>query len=395
MPRISPFVGWFFDPARVGPLERVTTPPYDTITGPARDRFAAASPYNVVRLDLAEASAREAAGEEAYRRAGTLLDRWRREGVLVPDDRPSLYAYEMRFLRGGPARRVRGLICLVELEPWGRGVIPHERTLPGPVEDRLRLLRATRANLSCVYGTIPGPNPPLAAFLDRAGAGPPLLELTDEEGVRHRLWPRRADGVEDAEVSEALGREPLLIADGHHRYATAVRFRDEMRAARGAGPWDHVMALVVDASTEDPPVLPYHRLLARPPVPGRGDRVADLRRLLAGLSDEDLTYGIVAREDGAVVHRLGRLQGRPPTVCALHEQVLARVPPDLLGYTQDAVRAEDAVRRGDAAAAFLLPPTTAARIREVVDRGERLPEKSTFFWPKPRTGLVIRMLEPG
>ena len=392
MPRISPFIGWFFDPARVGPLERVTTPPYDTITGPARDRFAAASPYNVVRLDLAEAWGAETG--EAYERAGALLARWRREGVLIPDHRPSLYPYEMRFVHRGRGRRVRGLICLVELEPWGRGVIPHERTLPGPVEDRLRLLRATGANLSCVYGMVPGPSRPLGAFLDRAASRPPSLEVTDEEGVRHRLWRCPADGAEGGELPAALAREPLLIADGHHRYATALRFRDEMRRARGAGPWDHVMALVVDASTEDPPVLPYHRLLRRPPIPGRGDPVSDLRQLLAGLSDEDLTYGIVARRDGGVVHRLGRLGGRPPTVCALHQEVLAGVPPDQLGYTQDPVRAEEAVRRGDAAAAFLLPPTGAARIREVVDRGERLPEKSTFFWPKPRTGLVIRMLEP-
>ncbi|HXF72078.1 MAG TPA: DUF1015 domain-containing protein [Actinomycetota bacterium] len=388
MPRILPFVGLLFDQARTGPLERVTAPPYDTITPADRDRFLEASPYNVVRLDLPDPIAADG-GRDPYAGAGDLLDRWRREGVVAPDpDGPALYGYEMRFVHRGRPRRVRGVICLVELEPWGGRVLPHERTLAGPVEDRLRLLRATRANLSCVYGLVPGPRPELGEALERATARRPLVELTDDEGVAHRLWR-----LEDAGLPGALDEEPLLIADGHHRYATALRYREEMRARHGPGPWDRVMALVVDAASEDPPVLPYHRVLVEGRPPGGGDRVRDLEEVLAELSDDALVYGLTRREGDELVHRVGRLEGRPPTVCALHERVLGGVPQGALRYTQDAVAAEQAVRERRAVAAYFLPPTTAERIRAVVEGGGRLPEKSTFFWPKPRTGVVIRALD--
>ena len=389
MPRILPFVGLLFDPARAGPLDRVTAPPYDTITPADRDRFLQASPHNVVRLDLPDPSPPAAGGGDPYAAAAELLDRWRRQGVVVPDPRgPALYGYEMRFTQRGRPGRVRGVIGLVELEPWGGRVLPHERTLAGPVEDRLRLLRVSRANLSCVYGLVPGPRPELARALDRAAGSSPLVELVDEEGVIHRLWR-----LDDGELSRALAEDPLLIADGHHRYATALRYREEMRTAHGPGPWDQVMALVVDGASEDPPVLPYHRVLVEGSPPGGGDRVRDLEEVLAELSDDDLVYGLTVREGGELVHRVGRLEGRPPTVCALHERILDAVPQGALRYTQDAVVAEQAVRERRAVAAYFLPPTTAERIRAVVERGERLPEKSTFFWPKPRTGVVLRVLD--
>ncbi|HWO71250.1 MAG TPA: DUF1015 domain-containing protein [Actinomycetota bacterium] len=389
MPRILPFVGLLFDPARAGPLDRVTAPPYDTITPADRDRLLEASPHNVVRLDLPDPSASAPGGGDPYDAAAELLDRWRRRGVVVPDPRgPALYGYEMGFTHRGRPGRVRGVIGLVELEPWGGRVLPHERTLAGAVEDRLRLLRATRANLSCVYGLVPGPRPELARALDRVAGSPPLVEVADEEGVIHRLWR-----VDDGELPRALAEDPLLIADGHHRYATALRYREEMRRAHGPGPWDQVMALVVDGASEDPPVLPYHRVLVEGSPPGGGDRVRDLEEVLAELSDDDLVYGLTVREGGELVHRVGRLEGRPPTVCALHERILDAVPQGALRYTQDAVVAEQAVRERRAVAAYFLPPTTAERIRAVVERGERLPEKSTFFWPKPRTGVVLRVLD--
>lgn len=395
MPRILPFVGLLFDAERAGPPDRVTAPPYDTITPADRDRFLEASPYNVVRLDLPDPTAPAEEGGDPYRAAADLLARWRREEVLVPDaGGPALYGYEMRFAHRGRPGRVRGLICLVELEPWGGRVLPHERTLAGPVEDRLRLLRATRANLSCVYGLVPGPHPELRDALERAAEGPPRVEVTDEEGVVHRLW-RLEDGdrFEDGDLAGALAEEPLLIADGHHRYATALRYREEMRAAHGPGPWDHVLALVVDGASEDPPVLPYHRILVEGTPGGQGDRVRDLEEVLAELSDDDLAYGLTVWEGEELVHRVGHLEGKPPTVCALHERILGHVPQEALRYTQDAVAAEQAVRERRAVAAYFLPPTSAERIRAVVDRGERLPEKSTFFWPKPRTGVVLRALD--
>jgi uncharacterized protein (DUF1015 family) len=385
VPRISPFVGWVFDPAVVGPLGSVTAPPYDVIGAEAERAYREASPYNVVRLDLAD---RDEGG--GYRGAGALLEDWRRSGALVPVARGG-FAYEMRFRREGEGRRIRGLLCAMELEDWGGGVLPHERTMPGPVQDRLRLLRETRTNLSAVYGTIAGPCPGLAAVLDEdARTEPPWIAM-DDEGVEHRMWRVELP----AALTDRIAEEPLLIADGHHRYTTALAYRDERRRSEGPGPWDRVLTLLVDAGSEHLAVLPYHRIVLDGPAPREGDRVEDLGALLAGLSDDRLRYGTVTLEDGALVHRLAELSGTPPTVAALHDQVLGTVRPgEDVRFTPDAAVAVAAVRDGEAVAAYLLPPTTPERIRAVIARGDRLPQKSTFFWPKPRTGMVFRPLEP-
>jgi uncharacterized protein (DUF1015 family) len=217
--------------------------------------------------------------------------------------------------------------------------------------------------------------------------------------VQHRLWvvprdDRSLPGGSEG-LSAALEPERMLIADGHHRYTTALAYREEMRGLHGGpGPWDHMMALVVDGAGEDPPVLPIHRVARSgvDPAALAAHRVRDLAEVLATLHDDHMLFGTAERNaDGELMHRLGRLDGTPPTVCALHEQVLDDA--DLLRYTPDAVAAEELVRAHQAPIAFFLPPTHVDRIRTVIDGGGRLPEKSTYFWPKPRTGMVIRPLE--
>jgi uncharacterized protein (DUF1015 family) len=256
------------------------------------------------------------------------------------------------------------------------------------------LLRATRANLSAVYGTVSGPVQELTSLLAEVTAGEPSGAMVDEEGVSHRIWPVAADPA----IAGWLEDEPLLIADGHHRYTTALRYRDERRAEDGAGAWDALLALVVDAGTEEPPVLPFHRVVGAGGAARAGEingqRVRDLQEVLAELDDETGTIGVVRREAGGLVHLVTTLEGGPPAVSALHERVLGTGEgEDGLRFTPDPVDAESAVRSGDAGAAYLLPPTTTGRIHAVVERGDRLPQKSTFFWPKPRTGMVLRPLE--
>jgi uncharacterized protein (DUF1015 family) len=389
MSRVTPFVGLVFDRERVGSLDLVTTPPYDVIAPAEQRRFRDASPYNVIRLELGEDLPGDDDLTNKYRRAASELERWRSEGVLRATPGPCYYAYEMRFLFHGQRRQIRGVIGAVQLEDWGGSILPHERTMPGPVEDRLRLVRAVKANLSCIQAIVSGPRPGLAELLQRTAETAPDARAVDEAGVEHRMW--LLDPAVD--VDALLGTEPVMIADGHHRYTMSLRYRDEMRPSHGPGPWDRVMMLLVDASTERPPVLPYHRVLVRGTPPIDGDRVRDLEEVLDAMDDDTTTYGIVSREHGVVTHRIARLRGEPPTVCALHQEVLSGAD-DRLRFTHDATDAEDAVRHGDAVAAFLLPPTNALRIRSVIDRGERLPQKSTFFWPKPRSGMVIRPLDP-
>jgi uncharacterized protein (DUF1015 family) len=374
-----------YDPSVAGPWEQLTSPPYDVISDSDQEGLRARSPYNIVHLDLTESAGHDGSAP-GYARAASLLAEWRGSGVLRAPEAPSYYGYELRYSLDGTRRRLRGLVGALELEPWGRTVLPHEHTMPGPIEDRLRLLRATGTHLSPIYGTITGPCERLNELLDRTVDADPIANVRDEEGVEHRMWA--IPGEED--VTSWLADEPLLIADGHHRYATALAYRDERRAAQGPGPWDRILTLVVDAGTEQVPVLPYHRIQVGGNPPTGGRHAADLAKALASADDLDLRYGTVTKVAGAMAYRIHRLRGDPPTVLALHEQLLDRIAPgDALRFTHVAAEADAAVRDGSAIAAYLLPGTTPGRVRAVVQRGDRLPRKSTFFWPKPRTGMIL------
>jgi uncharacterized protein (DUF1015 family) len=388
---IAPFQGLLYDPAVVGDLASVTAPPYDVVLPHERDRLHRSSRYNIALVDLGADV--EGAPEEKYTRAGRILRRWREDGVLVPTEEPAVFPYEMAFGYRGEPRRVRGVLAEVGLEPFrpGAAILPHERTMAAPVEDRLRLMRATAADLSPIYAVAGGPSEPQSELLDRAARRPPARELTDEDGVVHRLW------VEP--FPEDLRRwyrdRPLLIADGHHRYMTALAHGRERRARDGPGPWDAVMMLIVDAAAERPPVLPIHRVLRLDRLPDLpGERVRGLEEVLARLVDDDLRYGAALRTDTGLTHLVGRLRGDPPTVAALHREIVDGLDVGELRFVPDAALAEAEVREGRADLALFLPPARVELVREVVAAGGTLPQKSTYFWPKPRTGVVIRALDP-
>jgi uncharacterized protein (DUF1015 family) len=381
---VAPFRGLLYDAARVGDLAAVTSPPYDVVLPHDRDRLHEASPHNIARVDLGQ----DVPGEDKYTDAARLLRAWRQEGVLASTDGPRVYPYEMRFAYLGAERRVRGVIVEVGLEPWGQGILPHERTMAAPVEDRLRLLRATMTDLSPIYAVAGGPSPPQTELIEAVSGRPPHRELVDEEGTVHRLWVESMP----EELAAWYVDQSLLVADGHHRYQTALAHQAEQRVARGTGPWDGVMMLVVDAATEDPPVLPIHRLVRGTRLFVDGERVRGLEEILLRLTNDDLRFGAAWREDGGLVHVIGRLRGEPPTVAALHRSLLDGLDAELR-FVPDAALAEAAVRDGVADVAVFLPPARVADVRGVVARGERLPQKSTYFWPKPRTGLVLRPLD--
>ena len=407
MPRLSPFTGLVFDAAVSGPLENVTAPPYDVISDRRRLEHLRASPFSVVHLDLAEGANDPAHPANRYTRAAILLRDWETRGALRRAPEPCYYAYEMfvepsraapAAMMGGRAgaRTVRGLICSMEIEEWGGTVLPHEEVREGPVQDRLALLRATRTHLSPVYGTLDTRDGRLDAFLRDVASEPAPFEVVDGQGVRHRMWPVSVGAAAQARLG-GLEQERLLIADGHHRYTTALRYRAERRCVDGAGSWDSVMTLVVDSSAEHMPVMPLHRVqLEGEAVPAEGAVTTGLSETLSALDDDEVTIGTISRgADDEVGYRVRNLEGSPPTVKALHEALLDDlVPAWSLRYEADAAEADAAVRRGEAVAAYLLPPTTLGRIMALVERGVRLPQKSTYFWPKPLTGMVMMPLDP-
>ncbi|MEX0756233.1 MAG: DUF1015 domain-containing protein [Actinomycetota bacterium] len=394
MPAITPFTGLLYDARLLGPGSSLTAPPYDTVGIDAR-RALATDPHNVVHIDLSEERPGDDEHDNKYTRAASLLETWRRSRVLRPTPVPSTFVYEMRFELDGAPRSIRGLIATVELTPWGEGVLPHEEVMPGPVEDRLRLLRALRANVSPVYALYPGPRPALTAALDEAARTLPAIEVTDGSGTRHRLWTRPGP------APDPPSDDVLLVADGHHRYTTALRYRDEMGSAHGPGPWDRLMMLLVDGATEDPPVLPIHRVgTADPPGDVELRPARNRAEATRALSDGPVpTIAVLTSDEGRgggepIWHTLV-LHGPAPAVRALHQVpgFARQVEQGEIRFTHDAQEAEHAVRAGAARTAYLLPPTTPERIRDVVATGRRMPQKSTFFWPKPRTGMVLRPLE--
>ncbi|HEU5225737.1 MAG TPA: DUF1015 domain-containing protein, partial [Actinomycetota bacterium] len=386
MSLVSPFVGLLFDGSVVGSPDQVTTPPYDVISDDERRHYLNASPYNVIRLVLGWDDADDDGTVDKYRRAASELETWRERGALAPTERPSFYPYEMRFSLHGRRRAIRGMVCAVELEDRGGSIVPHERTMPGPVEDRLRLMRAVRTNLSSIHAVFRGPSEPFAGFLDDAMARGHAASTTDEAGVEHTLWVSEPN----PEVATWLAAESLMIADGHHRYSMALRYRDEMRAEHGPGQWDRVMMFIADAAIQEPPVLPFHRIQTGGPHEASGTRVRDLAEVLETVSDEKLVVGSASLEDGLLVHRIAELPGTPPAVCALHERVLEHVDAQLR-FTPDAVEAEDAVRSREAVAAFLddamtLDPaattTDEAGVEHTLWVTEPNPEVATWLAPE-------------
>jgi uncharacterized protein (DUF1015 family) len=410
----APFRGLRFDPAVVGDPTLVTAPPYDVIPPRARGAYEAMSPYNMVRLILPRPGAD---GPDRYRPAAELLGRWRAEGVLRLDATPSLYVYEQTYTLRGERRVQRGVLASVTLDETSTWVLPHERTMTAPVADRLRLLEATGVNLSPVFGVYAGAGR-AAPILDEMTGSPPAVDGVDDAGVGHRLWPV-SDPEPVAAWRELVADRRVLIADGHHRYQTSLAYRDAMRAARpGRGPWDELLMLLVDADLDGPAVLPIHRLLAGLD----GDAVlaglegdfdarpagspAEAEALLGALPVDAVGFGLysggrawllVARDPAALAAEAGRAR-RMLDVEILHGPVLSKRLgvsdfEHRVAYEPDLAGAVGRIDEGAFASLVILRPARFADVTAVVAGGEILPQKTTYFYPKPRDGLVLRPLE--
>ena len=397
MPRFLPFPGVRYDPSVVD-MADVIAPPYDVIDADDRARLEARSPYNAVHVELGRADA----GRDVYTSAGCRFTDWMARHVLVADAEPSFYAYSMGYHdEHGIARQTTGVVGALELSVPGEGdVLPHERTMGKPKDDRLNLMRACRANLSPVWCLSLAPG--LSALCQPAG--PPVARATDDDGVHHRLWRITSRGVLDA-IEEVVASAPAVIADGHHRYETALAYREERRAETGAtgGDADFLMTLMVELSDEQLHVRPIHRLLSG--LPSGFDLVAALEPLFeprrVGPDLDDLArvaermaaegaLGLVLPDGAWLLHPRRPDPDQPDS--ALLEPALAALPPVDLDFQQSPDAVAKAVTGGEAQAGVLLRPVAMNHIGAAAAAGRRMPEKTTFFSPKPRTGMVFRRL---
>lgn len=399
MPRFEPFRGLRYRPD-LAPIAQVIAPPYDVITPTERVHLASRHQANAVLVELPEADLR--GGRDRYAVATDLFARWQAHGVIGADPEPSLYPYRMTDTSG---RATTGVIGALGLADPGEesDILPHEQTLPKPKSDRLDLLRATRANLSPIWGLSMAAG--VTATFDPTD-DEPVADAYDDDGVRHQLWALSDADAVDA-IGAAVATAPVVLADGHHRYETARAYQAECREANGGlpGPYDLVMALVVELSEDQLTVGAIHRTISG--LPEDFDLVGALSEsfdvVRAGAAD-DRTLGALADSSSLALATGGRAYLLLPHADELEQAgddldsnliatVLEGLPPHEVMHRHSVAEAMEALEHGEGQAAFLLRPVTVKQIEEWAKERRRMPPKTTYFSPKPRTGMVFRSLD--
>lgn len=440
MALITPFHGTYYDRSAVGDLRRVVAPPYDIIDEAEQRALHERHPQNVIRLELGLDEPGDGPGRNRYTRAASALREWLRSGALRRENQPALYYHTIEYVPpggapDGPKKMLKGFLATVQLEEFGSGhIYPHENTRAAAKSDRLNLLEACGANFSPIWSLYSDPHGEILGRLEQAVKGTaPRVDFPDDAGFRQRLWAVTDEAVV-RHVVNAMKSRPLFIADGHHRYETALNYRRIRREQAGGGtagpqPYDRVLMLL--GALEDPglTVLPTHRVLTTPIPPVARLRTAlqarfevseiayrpaeeagARRRFIDALRTKGTaapTFGLAVRGTDAYVllelkpeHR--PIPGGSPRerldVSILQRYVVAELCPTQLEleavlYTKDDDEALNWVRQGKGTAALLLNPTKVGDVQAVATAGERMPHKSTYFFPKPLTGLVINVME--
>jgi uncharacterized protein (DUF1015 family) len=432
MPQISSFRGLRFNPARVGDLALAMCPPYDVISSADQERLIHGSPYNIVRVESGQSLGGDTAEHNRYTRAAELLHSWIAEDALSLENRPALYWLEHTFLWAGQCHTRRGVFAAVRLHPWSdRAVLPHETTFSGPKEDRYQLLDATKVNVSPVFMLHRFQGEALNQAVSQAQQATPVLDVTDG-AERQTLW-RIIDPAAIRDIQAEYASQTFYIADGHHRYETALRYQDTMLGDQSV-PEDHPARFVLSylVAMNDPGlvVLPTHRVVRtvevgriRAHIDAYGDafsresvslsgEASELDRIVERLTAMSLSapaFALVAHDAAEVeiiqLQRPDALAAALPhapqalrdlDVTLLHSLVLNPLFPSdhdresSISYVRDASDAVRAVKTGKCSAAFLLGAPSVLAMATVADSGARMPEKSTYFYPKVTTGLVMR-----
>lgn len=419
MAEIRPFRGLRFS-ADAGPIDALTAPPYDVLTPAERDEYAVRNPHNIVHLTLPEQKPDDRSKFVRYARSAAQLSEWRRDGVLVPEEKPAFYrlVQSFSFPRVPEAFHRTALVTLLKVEPYSKGVVlPHEQTFPKHKEDRLRILEATRAHLESIFGLFEDPDGAVQSALANATIGAEVTTRSDD-GVTQRLAPITDPG-EIQNLVNLLADKKVWIADGHHRYETALAFREAVGEAANSIPEDFLLISLTSLNDPGLVLLPTHRIVSNIPV---GDEEALVRlggafeitethsRNLVDLIAQSQQRGVrafgmaleggrgfvlVPRDDAALVANVpgeGSAALKSLDVTILHsvilEQLLGVQGLDGISYTRESLDAIHAADQGEGVA-FLMNPPTVEDMKVIALAGERMPQKSTYYFPKILSGLVL------
>jgi len=434
MIRVAPFRGVFYSQKKIRDLAKVITPPYDVISKAEQERLYKKSPYNFVRLDLS-------VEPDSYETVARTFNEWQEQGIFERDPQPAIYFLAQQFkLKGGETKIRQGFIALIQLQELGAGDIrPHERTHEAPKEDRLKLMLASRAQLSPIFTLYAEPKQTINRILSVAVEGiAPAVEIEQDSGDICRLW-RIIDPAVIEKIQRQMLEQQLLIADGHHRYEATLNYRDHMRRERGSGngreSFNYIMAYCADIEDDNVVILPTHRLVrGYPPKPfleleealqsyfyveqhpktpeGKVSFLKALRaaakkyRVIGATFKRDPRYLILRLKNKRILQRLAKDLSAPLReldVTTLHLLLLEHIlgmPPevqergDTIEYSQDEELVLQALEKEDFQAAFILTATKAEEIQSIVAGGDKMPQKSTYFYPKLPSGLVINKIDP-
>lgn len=414
MAEIIPFSGILYNASKVSG-EAVTAPPYDIITPEYKDQLYNKSLYNIVRIDFGKDLDKDNESENRYTRAAEYFNKWLNEKIMIKRESPGFYAYEITYTAHGKQKCLRGLFGLVKLEELGKGnIFPHECTHSKPKADRLNLMRACNANTSPIFSLYNSPEKKASTVIERTiSSNAPYLEAKDTDGAVHRLWIIE-DSNDMLAIADDLKGKSVFIADGHHRYETALEFQREMKEkypnSNGNEPFNYVLMFLANISGGDITILPAHRLvrnLPQDPMPALSE-FFDYEMLESGMRiDEKIAlyehaigflHGLSGRQY-ILKHRGAGLDDIHPAlqgldVTVLHELIfnkLFRVSD--IEYEMDVDETAARVRNGLFEAAFFLNPTRVEDVERVALSLVRMPPKSTYFYPKLLTGFVINSFQ--
>lgn len=439
MAHVIPFHGTLYNPATVGDVRQVVAPPYDIIDATLQKTLHDRHPNNVIRLELGYEQPGDTTGDNKYLRAAGALKEWLKSGALRRDDKPAIYYHTIEYqppysAPGTPTKVFKGFLSTVELEEFGSGKIyPHENTRAAAKTDRFNLLEACRANFSAIISLYSDPQNDVLTLIEQSIASDkPRIDFQDDVGFRQRLWSV-TDPAVLAKVVEIMHTKQLFIADGHHRYETALNYRRARRQQAGAPsgpqPYDNVLMLFASLEDKGLTVLPTHRVLTTgvpapkdllrmlDPVfevttlPFQAGNEAQVRgqfiETLRSRGQSVPMFGLALKNDPQYYLLTLRAAHRPSAsasprdrldVSLLQQHVVATLCPtqqeqEAMLYSKDDHEALNWVRQGTGTAALLLNPTKVAEVKAVASAGERMPHKSTYFFPKPLTGLVMNVME--